>query len=66
MPYLTEAQLARALVLADLTDPAYGPHCMQDLVAGATAALRERGCVRCSSRQNWRRRYCCWRVGDCF
>ena len=45
MPYLTEAQLARALTLADLTDPAYGPHCMQELVAGATGALRERwGC----------------------
>lgn len=42
MPYLTEAQLARALTLADLTDPAYGPHCMQDLVAGATCALRGR------------------------
>ena len=42
MPYLTEAQLARALVLADLTDPAYGPHCMQDLVAGATGALHRR------------------------
>ena len=42
MPYLSEAQLARALVLADLTDPAYGPHCMQDLVAGATGALRRR------------------------
>ena len=45
MPYLTEDQLARALTLADLTDPAYGPHCMQQLVAGATGALRERwGC----------------------
>jgi phenylalanyl-tRNA synthetase alpha chain len=45
MPYLTEDQLGRALTLADLTDPAYGPHCMQELVAGATAALRERwGC----------------------
>ena len=45
MPYLTEEQLARALTLADLTDPAYGPHCMQQLVAGATGALRERwGC----------------------
>ena len=45
MPYLTEEQLARALTLADLTDPAYGPHCMQHLVAGATGALRERwGC----------------------
>ena len=45
MPYLTEDQLARALTLADLTDPGYGPHCMQQLVAGATGALRERwGC----------------------
>ena len=45
MPYLTETQLARALTLADLTDPAYGPHCMQQLVALATGALRERwGC----------------------
>jgi phenylalanyl-tRNA synthetase alpha chain len=45
VPYLTEEQLARALTLADLTDPAHGPHCMQDLVAGATGALRERwGC----------------------
>jgi phenylalanyl-tRNA synthetase alpha chain len=45
MPYLTEAQLARALTLADLTDPAYGPHCMQQIVAGATGALCERwGC----------------------
>ena len=45
MPYLTEEQLRRALTLADLTDPAYGPHCMQQLVAGATGALRERwGC----------------------
>jgi phenylalanyl-tRNA synthetase alpha chain len=42
VPYLTEEQLARALTLADLTDPAYGAHCMQDLVAGATGALRER------------------------
>ena len=42
MPYLTEEQLARALTLADLTDPAYGAHCMQHLVAGATGALRER------------------------
>ena len=40
MPYLTEAQLARALTLADLTDPAHGPHCMQQIVAGATGALR--------------------------
>jgi len=45
VPYLTEDQLARALTLADLTDPAYGPHCMQQLLAGATGALRERwGC----------------------
>ena len=45
MPYLTEEQLARALTLADLTDPAYGPHCMQHLVADATGALREHwGC----------------------
>jgi phenylalanyl-tRNA synthetase alpha chain len=42
MSYLTEAQLRRALTLADLTDPAYGPHCMQQLVADATAALRAR------------------------
>ena len=38
MPYLTQDQLRRALTLADLTDPAYGPHCMQQLVAGATDA----------------------------
>jgi phenylalanyl-tRNA synthetase alpha chain len=45
VPYLTEEQLARALTLADLTDHAYGPHCMQHLVAGATSVLRERwGC----------------------
>jgi phenylalanyl-tRNA synthetase alpha chain len=45
MPYLTQDQLRRALTLADLTDPAYGPHCMQQLVAGATDALRARwGC----------------------
>jgi phenylalanyl-tRNA synthetase alpha chain len=42
MPYLTSKQLAAALTLADLTDPAYGPHCMQDLVAGAVGRLRER------------------------
>ena len=40
MSYLTPVQLRRALTLADLTDPAYGPHCMQQLVAGATDALR--------------------------
>jgi phenylalanyl-tRNA synthetase alpha chain len=45
MSYLSEEQLGRALTLADLTDPAYGPHCMQQLVAGATDALRGRwGC----------------------
>ena len=45
MSYLTQDQLRRALTLADLTDPAYGPHCMQQLVAGATDALRARwGC----------------------
>jgi phenylalanyl-tRNA synthetase alpha chain len=45
MAYLTKAQLARALTLADLTDPAHGPHCMQQVVAAATGALRERwGC----------------------
>jgi phenylalanyl-tRNA synthetase alpha chain len=45
MSYLTQVQLRRALTLADLTDPAYGPHCMQQLVAGATHALRARwGC----------------------
>jgi phenylalanyl-tRNA synthetase alpha chain len=45
MSYLTQDQLGRALTLADLTDPAYGPHCMQQLVAGATDALRTRwGC----------------------
>ena len=45
MSYLTPDQLRRALTLPDLTDPAYGPHCMQQLVAGATGVLRERwGC----------------------
>ena len=45
MSYLTPDQLRRALTLADLTDPAYGPHCMQQLVAAATAALNARwGC----------------------
>ena len=45
MSYLSEEELGRALTLADLTDPAYGPHCMQQLVAGATDALRGRwGC----------------------
>ena len=45
MSYLSEEQLGRALTLADLTDPAYRPHCMQQLVARATDALRGRwGC----------------------
>ena len=46
MPYLTEAQLARALVLADLIDPAYGPHCMQDPWPAPPARCAARG--RCS------------------
>ena len=45
MSYLTPDQLRGALTLPDLTDPAYGPHCMQQLVTGATDALRARwGC----------------------
>jgi phenylalanyl-tRNA synthetase alpha chain len=39
MSYLTDQQLHRALTLPDLTDPGYGPHCMQQLVAVAAAAL---------------------------
>jgi phenylalanyl-tRNA synthetase alpha chain len=42
MSYLTPDQLRQALTLADLTDPAYGPHCMQQMVADATDALRDR------------------------
>ncbi len=42
MSYLTSQQLGAALTLPDLTDPAYGPHCMQDLVACAVGRLRER------------------------
>jgi phenylalanyl-tRNA synthetase alpha chain len=42
MSYLSEEQLGRALPLADLTDAAYGPHCMQQLVAAATDVLRGR------------------------
>jgi phenylalanyl-tRNA synthetase alpha chain len=42
MSYITEQQLTRALTLPDLTDPGYGPHCMQELVAGAAAALTAR------------------------
>jgi phenylalanyl-tRNA synthetase alpha chain len=45
MSYLTPDQLRRALTLADLTDPAYGQHCMQQLVSVAGAALTARwGC----------------------
>jgi phenylalanyl-tRNA synthetase alpha chain len=45
MSYITEQQLTRALTLPDLTDPAYGAHCMQELVACAAAALTTRwGC----------------------
>jgi phenylalanyl-tRNA synthetase alpha chain len=39
MSYLTDQQLIRALTLPDLTDPGYGAHCMQQLVAHAAAAL---------------------------
>jgi phenylalanyl-tRNA synthetase alpha chain len=39
MPYITDEQLTRALTLPDLTDPGYGPHCMQQLVACAAAKL---------------------------
>ena len=39
MSYLTDQQLTRALTLPDLTDPGYGAHCMQQLVALAAAAL---------------------------
>jgi phenylalanyl-tRNA synthetase alpha chain len=45
MSYMTDQQLTRALTLPDLTDPGYGPHCMQQLVAGASTALTARwGC----------------------
>ena len=39
---LTPDAIARDLSLRDLTDPAAGPHAMQLLVEGATAALRDR------------------------
>jgi phenylalanyl-tRNA synthetase alpha chain len=39
MSYITDEQLTRALTLPDLTDPGYGGHCMQQLVAGAAAKL---------------------------
>jgi phenylalanyl-tRNA synthetase alpha chain len=45
MSYTTDQQLTRALTLPDLTDPGYGSHCMQQLVASAAAALTARwGC----------------------
>jgi phenylalanyl-tRNA synthetase alpha chain len=49
MPYeirsITAAQLADAQALRDLTDPAAGEHCMQQLVAAAVDALTARwGC----------------------
>ena len=39
--HISERQLAEALALPDLTDAAYGPHCMQSLVADAIAVLSE-------------------------
>jgi phenylalanyl-tRNA synthetase alpha chain len=42
MSYITDQQLTRALTLPDLTDPGYGPHCMQRLVADAAQALTKR------------------------
>jgi phenylalanyl-tRNA synthetase alpha chain len=36
---ITPAELARALALRDLSDPAAGPHAMQDVLAAVTAAL---------------------------
>jgi phenylalanyl-tRNA synthetase alpha chain len=41
-PVLTEAALARALALRDLTDPARGRHAMQELLRAVTAALAGR------------------------
>jgi phenylalanyl-tRNA synthetase alpha chain len=41
-PVLTEAALARALALRDLTDPAQGRHAMQELLRAVTAALTGR------------------------
>ena len=40
MSQLTSEQLLEALTLRDLTDPAGGQHCMQDLVAELAAALQ--------------------------
>jgi phenylalanyl-tRNA synthetase alpha chain len=42
MSYLTSEQLHAALTLRDLTDPASGAHCMQELVGAAAAALTDR------------------------
>jgi phenylalanyl-tRNA synthetase alpha chain len=39
--HISEHQLAEALALPDLTDAAYGPHCMQLLVADAIGVLGE-------------------------
>lgn len=39
--HISERQLAEALGLPDLTDSAYGPHCMQLLVADAIAAVSQ-------------------------
>jgi phenylalanyl-tRNA synthetase alpha chain len=41
-PVLSEAALARALALRDLTDPAQGRHAMQELLRAVTAALAGR------------------------
>jgi phenylalanyl-tRNA synthetase alpha chain len=40
--YITPAQLRQALCMRDLSDPAAGAHCMQQLVAAAIARLCER------------------------
>jgi phenylalanyl-tRNA synthetase alpha chain len=42
---LSSDQLAHALALRDLTDPAAGPHAMQEIVAAVAAALRAAGGV---------------------
>src|SRR6185295_8207384 len=39
--HLTPDSYRRALALPDLTDAAYGPHALQELVAAAVAALRD-------------------------
>ena len=44
--HLTPEQLARALAVRDLTDPAQGPHALQMLLDALVAALRRRwGCT---------------------